>query len=97
VRRRYRRARELAGLSLPQAAQRIGVTEHFLGAVEGGAVDATHRHRVVMAELYGCTLPWLCGEPVELPARVTDRLRDLPFADRDAISEVIASMWSKPS
>lgn len=99
---RYRRARELAGLSIAQAARMIGTGACELANMEIHATDPILRatadieHR--MADLYGCSLAWLRGEPVELSTSVRELLSHadkLSFADRDALDELLRSMGRK--
>lgn len=95
---RYRRAREIAGLSIAQAAKLLGAGDDLLSAMERELWhpdDVTIRLLTEMAAIYGCSLEWLRGDHVELSPSVKDLLAcvgELSFADRDALDEMLRSM-----
>ena len=97
---RSRRARESAGLSVGQAARRLGVPTDQLRHVEESDAAFADADQPQLADLYNVNLEWLSGT-VELRdyARFDkwpDAL-DLPFRDRDMIAELYASLPRKAS
>ena len=91
---RCRRARELAGLSLGQAARKLGVTIAELTSAElTGPWGNCGAGR--LADLYGVSVAWLIGETALRDYAAVDRIpggRELPFHDRDAIAELLAAL-----
>lgn len=93
---RYRRARELAGLSLPQAAKLLGWAQGPLWTFENGVGSPpTEDDQRRMAELYRCSLAWLQGAEPVIPEGTRKMLReaDISDHDREVVLEV-AGMWS---
>ncbi len=96
---RSRRARELAGLSLGQAARLLGIARDALIAIEISGlifqqIDLGELPHTRLADLYGVSVAWLRGEVPLCDYAALDRIpggRDLPFADRDAIAELLAA------
>ncbi|MGV9666014.1 TetR family transcriptional regulator [Nocardia niigatensis] len=59
---RLRTARTAAGLSLREAAQRIGVSPATLSAIENGKTGVSVPRLHTLAAEFGTTVPWLIGE-----------------------------------
>lgn len=90
---RYRRGRELAGLSIAQAARLLEISATRLAEMEA-ARDASLAQR--MSDVYGASVAWLRGAEPNVPPTVLELLRDdrLAFCDRDALLELLGSMYS---
>lgn len=89
---RYRRARELAGMSVAQAARAVGVPDLVLISLEVNMSDPAVVARAgippvaspvgvdvlekAMAAVYACSLSWMRGGEPQIPERVTQVLRD---------------------
>lgn len=97
---RCARARELAGLTLKQAARLLGWAPEPLEAIESGAWHLTSKddHRR-MCDIYGCSLEWLRGDHIEPPADLVKALRDkgVEGRDRDTVLEFAAMIQGLPS
>jgi AcrR family transcriptional regulator/transcriptional regulator with XRE-family HTH domain len=81
---RVRQVRKATGLSLREAAQRVGVSPATLSAVENGKTGVSiPRLRTLAAEL-GTTVPWLIGErpPIATDSSRRRRAPSIP-ADPD--------------
>lgn len=91
---RLTRARELAGLSLAQAAKLLGWARGPLYAMEiGEGVPPTEDELRKLAELYGVSLAWLRGEDVELPAATRAVLRQVEHpGDRARLTELLTAI-----
>lgn len=92
---RSRRARELSGLSLGQAARKLGMPRNQLRAVE----ESDDAYAVVdlsrLVELYGVNLDWMSGRSELLDYVAIKKLRgadELPFRDRDMLAELFAAL-----
>jgi transcriptional regulator with XRE-family HTH domain len=91
---RARRARQSAGLSVGQAAKLLGIDRDALVRVEeqdDAFLDANRRN---MADVYGVSEAWLCGDVELRDYEALNRIpggRELPFHDRDVLAEVLAS------
>jgi DNA-binding XRE family transcriptional regulator len=60
--------RVASGLTLAQAAERIGVDEAVMFAYETGDRAVPHEHRLALADLYGCaSVPYLMNEDAASP------------------------------
>ncbi len=94
---RYRRARELAGLSLGQAAKLLDVDLVWLSSVELEQIQPDLDWQRRMAEVYGCSLAWLQGNDPEIPESTRKMLResDLSPTERDALLELVGSIWTR--
>lgn len=96
---RSRRARENAGLSIGQAALRLGLTNVELNAMETTDLafwdaDRGKARHATIADLYDVSVPWLRGEGEHCDYAAVNQIpggRELPFADRDALAELLAS------
>jgi transcriptional regulator with XRE-family HTH domain len=94
---RLRRARELAGLSLGQAARRLGWAQGPLGAMEiGQGTPPTETDLVALATLYGVSLAWLQGADPVVPDHVDRVLRDadIPHGERDRLLELLGAIMT---
>lgn len=92
---RYKRARELAGLSLAQAAARLGWAQGPLYAAEGGlGAPLTEPEVRIMADVYGVSIAWLQGADPVVPEATREMLRDadISFADRDNLIEFLGAV-----
>lgn len=95
---RLKRARELSGLTLGQAASRLGVSDRTLARLEEDpSLEKGYDSflSVDMAKVYGCSLEWLRGEPVKPPEEVVALLqpRDgLSVKESQALLELFTSM-----
>ncbi len=94
---RYRRARELSGLSLKQAAKRLCTDPLTLAFMEIGRKTVSDSRQRVMARLYGCSLAWLQGAEPEIPESTCKMLReaDISPKERDDLMELLGSMGHK--
>lgn len=92
---RSRRARVSAGLSLGQAARRLGVTHDQLAAVEEQDAVYAGADSSQLATLYGVNLDWLSGRSELCDYAALKKVRgadELPFHDRDILAELYASL-----
>jgi transcriptional regulator with XRE-family HTH domain len=92
---RYARARELAGLSVGQAARVLGVSTAELAAVEQAQVPIFVLTNERLSEIYGCSVAWLTGVAPRVDYAALDRIpggRDLDFHDRDMLAELLATL-----
>lgn len=92
---RYARARELAGLSLGQAARILGSTRDDLAIVERDQrpIGALTNDR--LADVYGCSIEWITGQVPHVDLAAIDHIpggRDLPYRDREALAELLGSL-----
>ena len=96
---RSRRARVSAGLSIGQAARRLGVTADQLRAVEEHDAVYAGADPTGLAELYGVNLDWLSGRSELRDYEALKNLRgdELPFHDRDMLAELYASRPRSPT
>lgn len=94
-----------AGLSQPELARRVGVSQSMIGKLAtGGAYGSKHLHRI--ARELGTTPEYLMGEsddPVGAPledslssdeSRLLEIYRDLPKKDRAALKLLVERMAS---
>lgn len=96
---RYARARELAGLSLRQAARLLGWAPEPLEAIESGAwhlLSEDDQRR--MCDVYGCSIEWIRGDQIDPPADLVRALRDkgVEGHDRDVVLEFSAMIQGRP-
>lgn len=87
---RLRRARELAGLSLGQAAKLLGWAQGPLYAMEiGEGVPPTDVDLAKLAELYHVPVAYLHGAEPKIPEALRRQLDDLEISsgDRDTVLE----------
>lgn len=88
---RYKRARELAGLSLAQAGKLLNFGEHeSLEFLEACADRRVHEDRELqMAKVYGCAVEWLRGDEIPVPEALLRQLREAAVSshDRDVVIE----------
>lgn len=97
---RSRRARKSVGLSLGQAARKLGMTIDQLRRVEQNDAAYVDADPARLAELYGVNLDWLGGRS-ELRDHVAIKkvcgADELPFRDRDMLAELFASLPRQPA
>lgn len=91
---RYRRARELAGLSLGQASRLLDIGLVRLSDIELKRREPENAERIAMADRYGCTLAWLDGATPAVPDDIARVIRDaaLPDDDHARLLELLGSM-----
>lgn len=91
---RLTRAREMAGLSIGQAAKRLGWARGPLHAMEIGAGHSPSDDDLRrLAELYGVSVEWLRGEAVELPESTRQLLREVDHdGDRARLTELLTAI-----
>lgn len=58
---RLRQAREETGLSMNRVSQLIYISQGVLSRYEHGLVFPTIERVFDLANLYGCSIDWLCG------------------------------------
>lgn len=99
--RRYRRARELAGLSLGQAARLLGIgivdVIELESATDTPAIQTIPAQHV--ASMYGVSLAWLEGAEPVLPPVAQQLLRSMDSTtDRARVEELLGAIYteSKP-
>ena len=95
---RAHRARENAGLSVSQAARRLGMPADQLRAVEASDDRYAEADLTKIADLYDVSVDWMSGrcELIDLAAvRPIKGADELPFHDRDVIAELLASRPSR--
>lgn len=92
---RFRRGRELAGLSIEQAARTIGMgmTVRRLAAIEANQARATLPEIEEMMLHYDCSVFWLLGDQtvVDPKARRAIRQSTLSTADQAMLLELLES------
>lgn len=99
---RLRRARELAGLSLTQAARKLGwdglsLEEHETGACAALRWPLSDDEWSRLADLYGVTVAWLRGADVELPEATREVLRQVEHnGDRARLTELLEAVQGAP-
>lgn len=88
------RARELAGLSLAQAARLLDIPCWMLERAEAGLRDPVSHELRKMADVYGCSVSWLRGAEPQMPDETRKMLREseIGFSERDDLLELIGSM-----
>ena len=89
------RARELAGLSVGQAARVLGVPLAELRAVESGQASSPALTNERLADVYGCSIAWLAGSVPQHDFAAINRIldgREMYFRDREAIAELLAAL-----
>ena len=92
---RSRRARESSGLSLGQAARKLGVPCDQLRSVEENDMAYAEADLPRLAELYGVNLDWMSGRTELCDYAAVKKVRgadELPFRDRDMLAELFASL-----
>ena len=91
---RYRRARELAGLSLARASRLLELRERAsLGAIEHHPMRASGDLEHRMCCLYGCSPAWLSGGDVQLDRYEHEFLHTIEYpTDRARVAELLASL-----
>lgn len=100
---RYRRARELAGLSLGQAAKLLGITRDSLVIIEAcPRAQSPTVNVAAMADVYGVNVEWLTGEREQYDFAAVDRMiicgvdKDgITPKDRETLAEFAASIPRK--
>ena len=94
---RLRRAREIAGLSLGQAAAKLGWSQGPLQAMEVNAgYQPTEDDLRTLAALYGVSAAWLRGADPVVPAAAARLLREsrIEPRDRDALEELLGAIYT---
>lgn len=96
---RLRRARELSGLPLAQAADLLGITVSELSSLETSSVDPTDDQLHAMAVRYHVSLAWLRGaDPVvPEPFRKMVNASDISTRDREALLEFAGMLSLMPA
>jgi transcriptional regulator with XRE-family HTH domain len=94
---RLQRTREVAGLSLAQAAHLLCWPQGALSAMEaapGG--PPTDANMQALADLYGCSVAWLRGETAELSEADKVLLRDVEYdSDRATLTEFMEMLSTR--
>ena len=96
---RCARARVSAGLSVGQAARRLGVTVEWIGRIEASDVFYADACPARLADLYGVNLEWLSGRcdlRDDAAIRRLDGADKLSIGDRDMLAELFASRPRSP-
>lgn len=92
---RFRRAREIAGLSIGQAARLLDVSRDWLDSAEHGWTPPGE-HLRAMADLYQTTTSWLLGDEPQISGANLALLRDVEHdTDRATLTEFMG-MLSTP-
>jgi len=89
------RARKNAGLSLKQAARKLGMSIDQLRGVEQNDAAYANASPALLAELYGVNLDWLGGNSERRDHAALKKVSgadELPFRDRDMLAELFASL-----
>lgn len=95
---RLRTAREMAGLSQGQVAQKLGLHRPSVSEMEAGRRQVSAGELAELAELYAVDLSWLAGgeaasdehqDRVELAARELSKLRE---EDLDRVLKVLSTL-----
>lgn len=92
---RCQRARESAGLSVGQAARRLGVPVDQVKSVEESDAAFAVADHARLADLYGVNLDWLAGRSDQcdyVALKRIDGADELYFADREQLAELLASL-----
>lgn len=95
VKHRCRRARERAGLSVGQAAHRLGIERDDLWDIERSTEAPGEALVTKMVDIYGICAEWIVGAVPQRDYEAVRRMpgwQDLGFADRDEVAEFAASM-----
>lgn len=93
---RLRRARELAGLTIARAAERIGFHRGTVRNLEAGDFDPEPTELDRMASVYGVSLEWLRGDDVPLSEAERGVLAGIEHTgDRARVAELLASLPRK--
>lgn len=97
---RIRRGRELAGLTMGQAARLLGLTVAQVSDFEIGRTEPTPDQLAALAELYGVGAAWLEGAEPVIPDLLQRVLRkaygdgDLRHSDRETLLEVAGAVYT---
>lgn len=90
---RLTRAREMAGLSVGQAVNLLGWPRAQLLAVEASDTPPSGEVIRALADLYGTSVEWLRGEPVDLRESTRAVLRQVEHAgDRATLTELLEAV-----
>lgn len=74
---RLRQARNKAGYSTTQAANKAYISQSVVSRYESGEVTPTIDRVCALAEIYGCSVDWLCGNngvPVTMSGEVLGKV-----------------------
>jgi transcriptional regulator with XRE-family HTH domain len=95
---RVRRAREMAGLSLGQAARVLGCLRQTVADFEAGYSTPQPSHLQQMADVYRVSLAWLRGDDVKFPEATVRWLAQAPISDedRDRLLELLTALDGQP-
>ena len=97
IARRLRMAREMAGLTQGQVADRFGWHRPTVSEIEAGRRRVSAEELAVLADIYGVNIPWILGEGDEegisdmamLAARELNKLKD---EDLERLLELIRAL-----
>lgn len=94
---RYKRGRELAGLSIGQASRMIGIERTRLTDIEALRVMPDHQEVLAMADAYGTSEAWLDGAAAIVPEETRKMLRDADLnpTEREDLIELIGSVGTR--
>ena len=93
---RLKRAREMAELSLGQAARLLGWPKWMLERYESGTIEPTSNALRCLADAYGVSVAYLRGEDVELPESTHQVLREVErTGDRTKLTEVLTAIQGR--
>ena len=96
--KRYRRAREMAGLSITQAARLLG-----LRVIDVIDMESAHPSGLCawlspdkVAEIYGVSAAWLEGAEPNLPPVARELLRQMEStSDRAKVTELLEALYTE--
>lgn len=90
---RYREGRKQSGLSLGQGSRITGIEITRLSSIELDRETPTEDEQRAMADRYRCSIEWLRGDEVPVPADFERMLRDadVPGRDRDTLIQIAQS------
>jgi transcriptional regulator with XRE-family HTH domain len=93
---RLRRGREIAGLSLGQAARLLGMQATGLSLMELNGVHADDDRLLALAALYQTTVAWLLGDKPQISAENLALLGDVDYDKDRATLREFMGMLSTP-
>jgi transcriptional regulator with XRE-family HTH domain len=95
IKNRSRLARERAGLSIGQAARRLGMSASTVESIEASDQVYAVADRSKLADVYGVNIEWLDGTREHRDYAAVDGIAGadrLTAHDRDVVAEFAASM-----
>lgn len=93
---RIRRGRQLAGLTMGQAARLLGMTVVQVSDLELGRTEPTPDQIAALADRYGVGAAWIAGADPVIPDECQRVLRmaDISTGDRETLRELLGAIYT---